>query len=213
MYKDYQYNTADNPSGETGIKLANVIYNILATLTHSQQKTIIDIGCGNGFLANYLADKGYFVTGIEGSLSGIKIAQKQQHQNATFQHLELNDNTNIAEYFTLNSFDIVISSEVIEHLYTPSILFKTSYSLLKENGYIIFTTPYHGYLKNLIIALTGKYDSHHDPLWDGGHIKFFSVNTLSQLALQHKFNPIQFKFFGRLPLLWKSMILIAQKTF
>jgi hypothetical protein len=39
-------------------------------------------------------------------------------------------------------------------------------------------TPCHGYFKNLLLALTGKLDAHHDPLWDHGHIKFWSVPTL-----------------------------------
>jgi hypothetical protein len=42
-------------------------------------------------------------------------------------------------------------------------------------------TEFHGYLKNLVLAATGKIDAHFSALHDGGHIKFFSVNTLSRL--------------------------------
>jgi hypothetical protein len=53
-------------------------------------------------------------------------------------------------------------------------------------------------------------DRHHTVLWDGGHIKFFSVKTLSQLLNEEGFNDIQFKFAGRLPYLWKGMLASAR---
>jgi hypothetical protein len=37
------------------------------------------------------------------------------------------------------------------------------------------STPYHGYHKNLGLALSGKMDAHFTALWEGGHIKFFSI--------------------------------------
>jgi hypothetical protein len=46
-------------------------------------------------------------------------------------------------------------------------------ALLRTRGHLVLTTPYHGYLKNLLIAALGKSDSHFDPLLDGGHIKFW----------------------------------------
>jgi hypothetical protein len=38
---------------------------------------------------------------------------------------------------------------------------------------LIITTPYHGYLKNIALSVSVKFDHHVNPLWDGGHIKFF----------------------------------------
>ena len=49
-------------------------------------------------------------------------------------------------------------------------------------------------------------DSHFTTLWDGGHIKFFSVKTLSSLLESEGFTNLQFDFAGRLPYLWKSML-------
>jgi hypothetical protein len=73
------------------------------------------------------------------------------------------------------------------------------------------TTPYHGYVKNLLIAALGKLDSHMDPLWEGGHIKFFSVDALGKLVASHGFRRVELDVYGRLPLLWKSMICTALK--
>ena len=106
---------------------------------------------------------------------------------------------------------MVIASEVIEHLYCPADLIETAKGVLRKGGYLLVTTPYHGYLKNLALALMNAFDNHFNPLWDGGHIKFFSIKTLSQLLEINSFEVIRFNFFGRLPWLWKSMICLARR--
>ena len=78
-------------------------------------------------------------------------------------------------------------------------------------GLLIISTPYHGYLKNFVLALANKWDAHLNPFWDGGHIKFWSCKTLSQLLNETGFSVIRFIGAGRLPFLWKSMIVVAQK--
>lgn len=108
-------------------------------------------------------------------------------------------------------FDAVISSEVVEHLYSPHLLPIYAKAALKERGYLIVTTPYHGYLKNLALSITNKWDFHHTPLLHGGHIKFWSRSTLSTLLSANGFDVLQFHGVGRLPFLWKSFVIVAQK--
>jgi 2-polyprenyl-3-methyl-5-hydroxy-6-metoxy-1,4-benzoquinol methylase len=111
-----------------------------------------------------------------------------------------------------NSFDVVISVEVIEHLFYPRELVKAAKQCLKPKGRLIITTPYHGYFKNLVLAISGKMDKHFHVLWDGGHIKFFSVKTLSSLVEAEGYADIHFSFAGRLPYLWKSMLCCCTRT-
>jgi 2-polyprenyl-3-methyl-5-hydroxy-6-metoxy-1,4-benzoquinol methylase len=111
------------------------------------------------------------------------------------------------------NFDLVISSDVIEHLYRPADLLEAAFTLLKPGGHILVGTPYHGYLKNLALAVTNRMDSHFSVLHDGGHIKFFSVKTLSGLMAAHGFEDLSFTFYGRAPWLWKNMICHARNLF
>ena len=78
-------------------------------------------------------------------------------------------------------------------------------------GQLICSTPYHGYLKNLALSLVNKWDDHHNPLWDGGHIKFFSRDSLTRLLREAGLVNISFRGAGRLPYLWKSMVLAADR--
>jgi len=106
----------------------------------------------------------------------------------------------------------VVSTEVIEHLYQPRKLIALANEVLKDDGIIVISTPYHGYMKNLALALCNKFDQHLDPLWDGGHIKFWSRNTLSKVLEEYDFRILNFIGAGRVYGLWKSMILVGIKS-
>jgi hypothetical protein len=74
---------------------------------------------------------------------------------------------------------------------------------------VIISTPYHGYLKNIVLSITGAMDKHFTVLWDGGHIKFWSRKTLTSLLEEQGFHVDKFIGCGRVPYLWKSMIIQA----
>jgi 2-polyprenyl-6-hydroxyphenyl methylase/3-demethylubiquinone-9 3-methyltransferase len=53
-------------------------------------------------------------------------------------------------------------------------------------------------------------DQHFMSLWDGGHIKFFSIPTLRKLLAEQGATDVRFLRAGRIPPLAKSMIAIVQ---
>jgi 2-polyprenyl-3-methyl-5-hydroxy-6-metoxy-1,4-benzoquinol methylase len=108
-------------------------------------------------------------------------------------------------------FDLIVSTEVIEHLYAPRPFVDGCLKALRPGGRLILTTPYHGYLKNLVLAIAGKWDRHADPLWDGGHIKLWSRKSLTRLLEERGFHNVQFRGAGRLPWLWMTMVVCADK--
>lgn len=172
------------------------------TLPREQKLRVLDLGCGNGSLSNLIAQQGYEVVGVEESELGFKFA-RLNFPECHFIQASIYD----LPYPELkNSFDVVISLEVIEHLLYPKELVRAAKKCLKPNGRLIITTPYHGYLKNLFLAVSGKMDQHFTVLWDGGHVKFFSVATMNALLKSEGFTNLRFKFAGRFPYLWKSML-------
>jgi 2-polyprenyl-6-hydroxyphenyl methylase/3-demethylubiquinone-9 3-methyltransferase len=150
-------------------------------------RKLFELGCGNGFTAHRLAGLGYRVTAIDPSESGIAQARAAYPQINLFNWSAYDD---LATEF--EQFPVVVSFEVIEHCYDPRRFSRTMYNLLEPGGVGILSTPYHGYLKNLALALTGRLDSHFTALWDGGHIKFFSIATLRRLLEETGFKHIEF---------------------
>ncbi len=108
-------------------------------------------------------------------------------------------------------FPLLVSLEVVEHLYDPKAFARAAYDLLEVGGTAIISTPYHGYLKNVALALSGKLDDHFTVLWDAGHIKFFSIATLGRLLTEAGFSDVRFIRAGRIPAFAKSMIAVACK--
>lgn len=192
--------------------LCQTIENIFLKFKIPTIAKILDAGCGGGYVLNRLYFNGYKdIWGLDISESGIKVAQNSYNelQNRFSVHNIYDKSLPIS--FPKAGYDVVLSVEVIEHLYSPSQYLKNISSWLKHDGCLILTTPYHGYLKNLAIALANKFDIHVDSISEGGHIKFFSKSTLYKLLQETSFKPIKFYGSGRLPLLWKSMVIISKK--
>jgi 2-polyprenyl-6-hydroxyphenyl methylase/3-demethylubiquinone-9 3-methyltransferase len=168
--------------------------------------TVIDLGCGNGsFLANFRG-RGWKLVGIDFSESGIQLAQTR-FPDIRF---EVADATEDLSSLGYGSFDAVISTEVIEHIFLPRKYATNCFRLLRPGGMVVMSTPYHGYLKNVGLALLGKFDERWDPLWDFGHIKFWSVKTLSHLLFEAGFDQVEWQGAGRFPHLWKGMVMRAR---
>ena len=205
-YTEFEWLTGDAANGKTGEKLAEKLVTLIRSF--KDVGTICDLGCGNGYLANQLGSHGYDIVGIDASASGIE----QAHRNVpNVRFIRSLIDKDVRETNDLEPFDLVVSSDVVEHLYRPSDLFEAAGMLLKANGRLVITTPYHGYLKNLALAISGRMDRHFSALHDGGHIKFFSVATLSALMSSHAFVDLNFSYYGRAPWLWKNMICVARK--
>jgi 2-polyprenyl-3-methyl-5-hydroxy-6-metoxy-1,4-benzoquinol methylase len=169
----------------------------------------MDAGCGNSTFIALFQDRNWQLHGSALSPTGIELARK------TFPNINffLADAQSLYEEFlnTVGPVDIVLSTEVIEHIYDPRGFLRNCFDLLKPGGTIILTTPYHAYLKNLMLAVTGKLDKHFTVLWDHGHIKFWSRKTIEQALTEVGFTNIEFSGAGRFPYLWKSMILKTTK--
>jgi 2-polyprenyl-6-hydroxyphenyl methylase/3-demethylubiquinone-9 3-methyltransferase len=201
----YVYEDGDlNPSHDY---LVPSLLEILASLDIPQdRKRIFELGCGNGAVAEVLTRHGYQLTGVDVSVQGVEQAQRR-HPHLSLQLGSAYDR--LAD--TYGRFPVVVSLEVVEHLYDPRAFARTLFNLIEPSGTAIVSTPYHGYWKNLAMALTGRLDHHFTALWDHGHIKFWSMTTLRQLLQEAGFHSVTFCRVGRMPALAKSMIAIATK--
>jgi 2-polyprenyl-3-methyl-5-hydroxy-6-metoxy-1,4-benzoquinol methylase len=183
-----------------------VVRELLAPLGPSFRA--LDVGCGNGFMAGQLLAQGCDVVGIDLNPTGIEVARRR-YPTGRFEVAAAGER--ILAELGAEPFDVVVSTEVIEHLYDPVAFARGCFSALRPGGLFICSTPYHGYLKNLVVAASGRFDAHVDPLWADGHIKFWSRDTLSRLLRSVGFEKLDFRGAGRLPYLWKSMVMSARR--
>lgn len=201
-YKDYGF--SESTAAHTFQYLQEPI---LEMLNNNISRRILDLGCGNGYLVNFLISNGYDAYGTDASAEGIAIAKKTNPDRFFLQDLSTGKLPNELQP---KKFDTIISTEVIEHLYDPQGFIFFCKEAIINGGEIIISTPYHGYLKNLVLSLLNKWDTHLNPMWYGGHIKLWSKKTLSNALVNAGFTNIEFKGCGRVPYFWKSMIIKAR---
>jgi len=95
--------------------------------------TVLDIGCGTGILVNILSRKGYMMDGIDTSPEAIEFAKS--HRKGNF-HL-----SSIESFRSEYKYDLVIVTQLIEHLRNPESLLINVKRLLKPGGYVYVETP------------------------------------------------------------------------
>ncbi len=108
---------------------------------------ILDFGCGRGWMSGLLAEFGS-VTGVDLSPDAIELA-KSRHPGIEFVCVDAADDVGKV---LARTFDIVVSSEVIEHVLKQEEYMRNVIALLKPGGALVLTTPngrwkshfYHG---------------------------------------------------------------------
>jgi 2-polyprenyl-3-methyl-5-hydroxy-6-metoxy-1,4-benzoquinol methylase len=172
---------------------------------------VLDAGCGDGNFTQSLSEAGFEMYGIDLSEGGISLAMRR-YPACHFAKWSVYDEYQGA-FPEVPSFDAIVCVEVIEHLYSPRVLVQRAKEALSPGGLVIVTTPYWGYLKNILLAVTNRLDRSLTALWDGGHIKHWSYRTLRQLFEEQQFEFVQFVGSGRpIPFLWNSMVMAFRKV-
>lgn len=104
------------------------------------KKDVLEIGCGMGYGSHHLAKHANSVTAIDMSNQRISYCKEHYPKEENIEFM-LSDGTNIP--FEKNSFDIVISFQVIEHIGRKDVEYYLAgiKKVLKDGGILIITTP------------------------------------------------------------------------
>ena len=160
----------------------------------------LDIGCGGGILSERLSRLGAKVTGIDASESSINVAK----QHSIKSRLEINYRCitttdllkNEKEKF-LNKFDIVIASEVIEHVNERKVFLSDISKLCRSGGLVVFTTINKSFLGIILGKFFAENILNVVPKNTHNPEKFISPQELSSEAQEH--NIILDNFVGFIP--------------
>lgn len=161
-------------------------HSIISSTIH--QKTLLDIGCGEGFALNYFNNNGYQVKGIDFSNAGI-----QQHNPSLLQgDTCMFGNT----YDILNTlcidkqqFGVILLNNVLEHVIDPIKLLTDIKNIMFDDSILIITVPndFSTLQQHLIDNnfISSKY-------WicPPEHLTYFSFDSLIKLTSFHNYNCI-----------------------
>jgi 2-polyprenyl-6-hydroxyphenyl methylase/3-demethylubiquinone-9 3-methyltransferase len=135
-------------------------------------RAVLDLGCGAGFLSNYLAARGHRVRGLDADCESLEVARAY-------------DRTGSAEYvrgdartlpYEDASFDVVCAMDLLEHVEDPARLVAEASRVLAPGGVFFFHTFNRTWLAKLIVI-------------DG--VRLFVKNTPKDLHVLRLFVPPQ----------------------
>lgn len=181
------------------------------TQRFSGEVSILDVGCGNGVISRHLGKQGFKVLGIDVSAQTIENARAlNAAPNVQFEVLS-------AEQLVAQgqTFDVVICSEVLEHLQQPAALLKVLHQSIKPEGILIVTVPNGSGPRELLVTRPVlKMRERNGWAWkmitkikrsmgysgttvqsaadNLDHIQFFSKRDLDALSAENNFRIVQF---------------------
>jgi 2-polyprenyl-3-methyl-5-hydroxy-6-metoxy-1,4-benzoquinol methylase len=144
---------------------------------------LLEIGCADGSFSELLKSLNFTVTGIDVSTEMIKLAKLKGI--TAFTH-DVSNKLPFAD----GSFQAVVATEVIEHLYDTDFFLSECWRVLSSNGVIILTTPNLASVSNRLALLFGKYPRFSEyRIGHGaaGHIHNYTLPVLAQQLKQNNF--------------------------
>lgn len=102
-----------------------------------EEAKVLDVGCGNGVISRHLGKLGFNVLGID--ISEQTIANARNLNTLPNVHFDVLSAEQLVAQG--NTFDVIVCSEVLEHLQNPSSLLEVLHQSLKEDGILVVTVP------------------------------------------------------------------------
>lgn len=144
----------------------------------------IDVGCGVGTIAFYLAEKKVKVDGFDVSSRAINLCNRYKkisgEKNARFYNLDI-EKLNIK-----SKYQLIVCTEVIEHLKNDERFVKKLSSICQTNGYLILSTP----SQNAPLYKLGMLDDFDKQV---GHIRRYNETNLIKIIEDNGFKVIEIK--------------------
>jgi ubiquinone biosynthesis O-methyltransferase len=117
-------------------------------------KSVLDLGCGGGFMSEALARRGALVTGIDPAAQAIAIAEA----HAALERLPIQYHVALGEALPLAdaSLDCVVCVDVLEHVADLSLVLDEVKRVLRPGGVFLFDTINRTVLARIAVVTLGE---------------------------------------------------------
>jgi O-antigen biosynthesis protein len=140
---------------------------------------VLDVGCGSGDLGRSLHGKQCKVTGWDLKFDRIN-ANREFYQALEERNVE-------TQGLGDEKYDVVVFSDVLEHLNDPEKVLVKSRESLRSGGMVLISLPNVAYLDNRLGLLKGNWNYTDEGILDRTHLKFFTLLTAEQLLVSSGF--------------------------
>ena len=138
--------------------------------------SVLDVGCGEGFVMNAFLKKGWEVEGIDFSCEGLK--QKNPHLLRYFIKGDLETEVE-KKIISGTSYDCILLVNVLEHVLQPIKIIKKLKKIVRKNGIMLVTVP-NDFSTIQLIAETKKLINRRFWLAPPDHLQYFNTDSLAK---------------------------------
>jgi 2-polyprenyl-6-hydroxyphenyl methylase/3-demethylubiquinone-9 3-methyltransferase len=142
-------------------------------------KTVLDVGCGGGILAESMAKKGAYVSGIDLSEKALKVADLHSLESGVQVRYEMISAEDLAAREPAR-YDIVTCMEMLEHVPDPASIVHACAALVKPGGRVFFSTLNRNPKSYLFAVIGAEYLLRLLPRGTHDYAKFITPAELSQ---------------------------------
>ena len=150
---------------------------------------VLDLGCGEGFLAAQLAAQGNRVTGVD-FLPEVKDGSGLQRYFSA----DLDGGiAHVIRELNGQRFDRVLLLDVLEHLKRPETLLLQCHEVLQRDGYVVVSVPNIANITVRAMLLFGRFNYTDRGILDRTHLRFFTRTTARRFLEENGFQIVQTK--------------------
>ncbi|MBP9822425.1 MAG: class I SAM-dependent methyltransferase [Candidatus Pacebacteria bacterium] len=153
---------------------------ILGLVGDSGGLRVLDVGCASGYLGKLIKDRGNNVDGVEISAAAAEEARKKLDYVYV-----LDVEKEWPDALRKNDYDLLVCTEVLEHVFDPSKVLASARGALKVGGHIIISTPNFMTWTHRVKFLFGKFAYTDQGMLDFGHIRFFTYAYLKKILAEN----------------------------
>ncbi len=143
------------------------------------QGCVLDVGCGRGALGEAIRKTGWEVWGIEHSEEACRSARSRLNHLIEGDFL---DKEFVERSLGKRDFDVLVFSDVLEHIYDPRSVLETYLRYVGPEGKVLISVPNAVVWTNRLQWALGKVTYADTGVMDRTHIRFFTFRTARQLV-------------------------------
>lgn len=156
---------------------------ILQWIAQERPAEVLEFGTATGFLTSEMARLGCSITGVEQDRDMAEIARPHCRE------VIVADIENL-DFARLGKYDAVVFGDVLEHLRDPRKILQQVSGLLKPGGKVLMSLPNVANIWVRLNLLFGRFNYSRVGILDETHLRFFTLQTMKQLADDSGFDVI-----------------------
>tara|TARA_B110000908_G_C10154012_1_gene402753 strand:- start:339 stop:992 length:654 start_codon:yes stop_codon:yes gene_type:complete len=156
----------------------NVRLDIVGFIKNQKGLTVLDIGGGSGGTLLFLKEQG-----IATKIHLFDIVDQTKDKNV-FNSITIGD-INTTQLYD-EKYDVIILSDVIEHMIDPNILINKAKKKLKKNGKLLISLPNIQFIKAMYkVFVKGSFEYEKSGIFDKTHMRFYCKSDMIKLFNNH----------------------------